>query len=158
MRENGKRQDYDSIAHSKTRLRYHVIFSTKYRRNCLEPVRDAVLAAFRYGESISDYKILVMNLESDHIHFLLKWKPSLSIEQVVRRMKQTSTVYLWQHHEQHFRRFYWRDRHIWTGGYFCATVGDVSEQNVNCCGAEDSAACPCTRPHVSTEVPRLWAC
>jgi putative transposase len=117
-----------------------------------------VLAAFRYGESISDYKILVMNLESDHIHFLLKWKPSLSIEQVVRRMKQTSTVYLWQHHEQHFRRFYWRDRHIWTGGYFCATVGDVSEQNVNCCGAEDSAACPCTRPHVSTEVPRLWAC
>lgn len=130
MRENSRSKDYDSIAHSKTKLRYHVIFSTKYRRHCLEQVRDAVLASFRYGESISDYRILVMNLEDDHIHFLLKWKPALSIEQVVRRMKQTSTTYLWQNHETYFRRFYWRDRHIWTGGYFCATVGDVSEQNV----------------------------
>ncbi len=130
MRENGKRQDYDSIAHSKTRLRYHIIFSTKYRRHCLEQVRDAVLASFKYGESISDYKILVMNLESDHIHFLLKWKPALSIEQVVRRMKQMSTAYLWEHQSAHFKKYYWGTNQIWTGGYFCSTVGNVSEANV----------------------------
>ena len=125
-----KNIDYDSIAHSKTRLRYHVIFSTKYRRHCLEDVKDQVLASFKYGEDKSDYKILVMNLESDHIHFLLKWKPSLSIEQVVRRMKQMSTVYLWEHCNRHFKKHYWRNKKIWTGGYFCATIGNVSEANI----------------------------
>ena len=125
-----RKKDYDSIAHSKTRLRYHIIFSTKYRRNCLEPVRDEVLESFRYGESISDYKILTMNLEGDHIHFLLKWKPSLSIEQVVHRMKQCSTVYLWDHCGPHFKKFYWGTRSIWTGGYFCSTIGEVSEANI----------------------------
>lgn len=125
-----KNKVYEATAHSKTRLRYYVIFSTKYRRHCLEPVREAVLDSFRYGEAKSDYKILIMNLEGDHVHFLMKWKPALSIEQVVRRMKQTSTSYLWQQHEDYFKKFYWGTRQIWTGGYFCSTVGNVSEDNV----------------------------
>ena len=63
------KKDYESIAHAKTRLRYHIIFSTKYRRKCLDDVKDHVLESFRYGEKNSDYKILFMNLEKDHIHF-----------------------------------------------------------------------------------------
>ena len=126
-----KNKDYESIAHAKTRLRYHVIFSTKYRRNCLLEVKDEVLNSFRYGESISDYKILVMNLENDHIHFLLKWKPSLSIDQVIRLMKQCSTTYLWDNCNLHFKRFYWKNKNIWTGGYFCSTIGEVSETKIS---------------------------
>lgn len=126
-----KNKDYESIAHAKTRLRYHIIFSTKYRRECLLNVKEEVLNSFKYGESISDYKILVMNLEDDHIHFLLKWKPSLSIDQVVRRMKQCSTKYLWENCNLYFKRFYWKNKNIWTGGYFCSTIGEVSESKIS---------------------------
>lgn len=121
---------FESIAHAKTRLRYHVIFSTKYRRKCLGEVKEAILASFRYAEEKSDFKILIMNLEDDHIHFLLKFKPSLSITSVVSRMKQLSTWYLWKHHRDYFRKYYWSKNKIWTGGYFVSTIGEVSEEKV----------------------------
>lgn len=31
---------YERFNHAKTFLRYHLIFSTKYRRKCLNPIRD----------------------------------------------------------------------------------------------------------------------
>jgi len=121
---------FESIAHAKTRLRYHIIFSTKYRRKCLEEVKEHVFAAFKYAEEKSDFKILIMNLEDDHIHFLVKFKPSLSIEQVVSRMKQLSTWYLLQSNKQHFKKFFWKTNKIWTGGYFASTIGEVSEETI----------------------------
>ena len=38
---------YDCRFHSKTLLRYHIIFSTKYRYRCLNPIRDTMFNAFR---------------------------------------------------------------------------------------------------------------
>lgn len=121
---------FESIAHAKTRLRYHIIFSTKYRKDCLMPIKEDVLASFKYAEEKSDFKILIMNLEGDHIHFLLKFKPALSITQVVSRMKQLSNWYLWQHQEQYLRKHFWKKNKIWTGGYFASTIGEVSEKNI----------------------------
>ena len=123
-------EEYESIAHAKTRLRYHIIFSTKYRRKCLNEIKEEIFNSFKYAEEKSDFKILLMNLEEDHIHFLMKWKPALSIEQVVRRMKQLSTFYLWKNCDRHFKKFYWKKRQIWTGGYFVSTIGNVSEKNI----------------------------
>lgn len=123
-------ETYESTAHAKVRLRYHLILATKHRQKCLDPVKKQVLESFKYAESLSDFKILLMSLDSDHIHFLLKFKSALSVEQVVRRMKQLSTWYLWQNCSEHFKKFYWKSRKIWSGGYFCSTVGVVAEQNI----------------------------
>ena len=60
---------YESFGHAKTRLRYHIIFSTKYRRNCLSMIRDIVLNAFRQAEMNSKISILEMEIDKDHIHF-----------------------------------------------------------------------------------------
>jgi putative transposase len=128
MKKTDKR--FESIAHAKTRLRYHIIFSTKYRRKCLGIIKEDIFNAFNYVEEKSDFKILVMNLEDDHIHFLLKIKPALSIEQVVRRMKQLSTWYLWQHNRDYLNKYYWSKKKIWTGGYFASTIGEVSEEKI----------------------------
>lgn len=54
-----KQQDrYESIAHAKTRLRYHIIFSTKYRRKCLTQIRDSIFNSFQYAQERSHFKIL----------------------------------------------------------------------------------------------------
>lgn len=63
----------------------------KYRRKCLSQIRETVLNAFKETEKVSDFKILIMELDKDHIHLLLKWKPHFSIEQIVRRLKQMTT-------------------------------------------------------------------
>ena len=124
------KETYGSTAHCKHRLRYHVIFSTKYRRKCLDEIRDEVIEAFKYAESISNFKILVMELDKDHIHLLMKWKPSLSIDQVVRRLKQITTNQLWKTCPSHLSKFFWNKKIIWTGGYFCSTIGSVSEETL----------------------------
>ena len=99
-----KQNRYETTSHAKTRLRYHIIFSTKYRRKCLNQIRDDVLNSFKYAESISDFRILYMEVDKDHIHFLVKFKPSLSITQVVRRMKQISTNYIWKKQESFLKK------------------------------------------------------
>lgn len=121
---------YESSAHAKTRLRYHVIFATKYRTKCLVGIEDEVIAAFSKAEEKSEFKIIKMKCDKDHIHFLIKFRPALSIEQVIRRMKQLSTLYLWQQVPSHLRRFYWKKKIVWSGGYFISTVGNVSENMV----------------------------
>ena len=124
-----RRKRYRTYSRAKTRLRYHFIFSTKSRRRYLDQIRQTVLDAFRYVESKSNFSILEMELDKDHIHFLMEFKPKYSIEQVVSRMKQMSTNYIWKHESAHLRKFYWKQKNIlWTHGYFCSTIGEVSEK------------------------------
>ena len=99
---------YDSSYNSKTYLRYHIIFSTKYRRKCLTEIRDYVLQSFKYVESISDFNIICMEIDKDHIHLLVSFPPKYSIEQIVRRMKQMTTHYLWNVVPLYLRAFYWK--------------------------------------------------
>lgn len=122
---------YETYSHAKTKLRYHLIFSTKYRRKFLNDIRDSVLSAFNYAESISQFKILIMEVDKDHIHILITFKPNISISQVVRRLKQITTICLWENNEQFLKKFYWKNKKIlWTGGYFASTIGEVSEETL----------------------------
>lgn len=123
-------KNYENFNHAKTSVRYHLIFSTRLRRKCLDKIRDTVLNSFREVEKVSDFKILVMELEKDHIHLLMKWKPHLSIEQVVRKLKQMTTKLIWDKEETYLRQFYLKDKLLWTGGYFCSTIGEVSEETI----------------------------
>lgn len=120
--------------HYKARLRYHIIFSTKFRKKCLEGIEDDVYAAFRYCESKSDFIILNMKCDKDHIHLLVDILPTYSVGSIINRMKQMTTNYLYRQ-ERIFgwlRNFYRckKKNYIWTHGYFCSTVGMVSEKVV----------------------------
>lgn len=122
---------YKTYGHAKTRLRYHLIFSTKFRRKCLDQIHDVVIDAFRYVESKSNFHILTIELDKDHVHMLIEFKPRYSIEQVVSRLKQMTTNFIWTREPHHLGKFYWKQHHIlWTRGYFCSTIGDVSEKTL----------------------------
>lgn len=118
-------------SHAKTHLRYHIIFVTKYRRKCLNNIRDIVFDAFRYTESKSHIKIHNMNLDNDHIHLLVSFPPAYSISQTVSRLKEMTTNYLYRECNDYLRRFYWKKkRKLWTHGYYCSTLGKISEDIV----------------------------
>lgn len=122
--------EYECRAHAKTRLRYHVIFSTKYRRKCLGPIQDTVLSSFSKVGKEKGIKIYCMELDSDHIHLLVSWKPAMSISEAIQYLKYYSTKYIWEANSDYLKKFYWKRREIWTGGYFCSTIGDVSEKTL----------------------------
>ena len=128
-----KDRKYISYGHAKTRLRYHIIFCTKYRRKCLEPIRDKLFEIFRDAEKASHFRIYNMELDKDHIHFMISFPPAYSIEQTVRRMKQYSTYRIYNDATTSawLKQFYWKNKRVlWTHGYFCSTIGEVSEEKL----------------------------
>ena len=99
-------------SHSKTYLRYHIIFVTKYKRKCLDKIKQDIFDAFRYVEDKSHIKIYNMNLDADHIHLLLSFLPDYSLSKTVNRLKQMTTNYLYRNErtEKWLKQFYWKKK------------------------------------------------
>ena len=123
-------KQYETYNHVKTLLKYHIIFSTKYRRKCLSGIEESLERSLRYGESVSNFKIEKIGIDENHVHLLVKSCPSMSVSSIVRRLKQITTRQLWEEQEEHLAKFYWKKKKLWTNGYFCCTVGDVSSNIV----------------------------
>lgn len=121
---------YESLNHAKYHIRYHFIFSTKYRKPCLCGIEDSLEKILHGIAERSNFKIERIGIDKDHVHMLVKSCPSMTILNIVRRLKQISTRELWRQEEEHLQKFYWRKRVVWTNGYFCSTVGMISENNV----------------------------
>lgn len=124
--------NYECFSHNKTKLRYHIIFSTKYRRKCLNQIHDDVINVMNLAEQkTKTFHIELMELDKDHIHFLIRINPNECISNVIHQLKQFSTYNLWKNHNQYLKQFYWSGKHyLWTRGYFCSTIGEVSESKI----------------------------
>ena len=126
-----KRKDiYDKLNHSKYHIRYHFIFSTKYRRKCLCGIEDEVRECFFDISKKCNFRVEHIGIDKDHIHLLIRSCPSMSPLFIVRRLKQLSTRILWTKCEFHLSKYYWKKHVVWTNGYFCSTIGEISEKNL----------------------------
>lgn len=123
---------YETFSHAKVKLRYHIIFSTKFRRRCLDGVENELKDSLKYVESVSDFKIENIGIDGDHIHLIVRSRPSMSVSSIVRRLKQITTRQMWKKCNEHLSRFYYERMRgkLWTNGYFCCTLGDVSSRIV----------------------------
>jgi putative transposase len=77
--------------------------------------------------SNSDFEIVEMECDKDHIHLLVKSEPKISILSIIRRFKQGTTYRMWQLHENYLKKYYWKGRTLWSDGYFCSTIGNISK-------------------------------
>lgn len=124
-----------SNAHSKHLILYYLIFVAKYRRK--------IFANKSFGEDLKneftvisnkyDFSIDTIDLDyskPDHIHILVRSIPSLSPAQIVRVLKQEANIWAWKNYETYLKTFYWKSHHLFTRGYYCGSVGNVSAQQV----------------------------
>lgn len=112
-------------------LLFHVIFVVKYRRAILTP--EIVTALKRSLESIqveSDFSISEMEVDGDHLHMMIDLSPNFSINQVVRRLKQSTTRALWSEHRSFLKRRFWKEQTFWSDGYFASSIGNASIDTV----------------------------
>jgi len=91
--------NYISTNHSKHYLKAHIILVTKYRKPLL--VNQLKQDMYQIFNNI------ISNSDINHIHFLIRYIPRLSISQIVRRLKQQSTKHIWQLHPTLLCREYW---------------------------------------------------
>ena len=124
------KKEYESYNHAKVHIRYHLIFSTKFRRDCLNGIKEDLIECFNDIASHSHFKILNVGTDRNHVHFFIKSCPTFAVYQIVRRLKQVSTRRMWKKHETYLRQYYWKKKKLWTNGYFCSTVGEISEETI----------------------------
>lgn len=126
-----QKSNYQSTNRSKHYLKCHLIFVCKYRKAMLVgQLNDDVKRIFLSIAENSDFEIEVMETDTDHVHFLIRYIPRLPIVQIVRRLKQESTRQLWLLHGKILRKQYWYQKLLWSDGYFVCSIGEASPETV----------------------------
>ena len=65
------KKEYESYNHAKVHIRYHLIFSTKFRRDCLNGIKEDLIECFNDIASHSHFKILNVGIDRNHVHFFI---------------------------------------------------------------------------------------
>jgi putative transposase len=101
-----------------------MIFVCKYRKKLLIPYGSEVKQVFEEKAACSDFSFETMRVDQDHLHCLVKSEPRVLPLAIVRKLKQESTIQLWQRHEKELKK------HFWSDGYFCCTIGNASQATI----------------------------
>lgn len=107
-----KKSNYISTNRSKHYLKCHLIFVCKYRKKLLiGQLKDDMRSILLNIASNSDFEIEVFESDLDHIHFLIRYIPRLSITSIVRKLKQESTYHIWRStHRSFLFKHFWREQ------------------------------------------------
>jgi putative transposase len=78
----------------------------------------------------SAFSFEALEVAQDHIHCLVKSEPRISPLAIVRRLKQESAIQLWQRYEKELKKHFWKEKTLWSDGYFCCTIGNASQETI----------------------------
>lgn len=112
------------LNHSVYRLQYHIVWATKYRRPFLvkgiekEFIKNLQETAKKYPT----LQIFAANTDRDHIHIQIELPPSLTIAEVVQKLKAATSHHLRKKFKV-IKEIYFEKEGIWSVGYFVSSVG-----------------------------------
>jgi putative transposase len=121
--------NYRSSAHTRFDIKYHFVWTTKYRKSVLTGqvairLRELVREVCR----TNDIEILQGHVSRDHVHILVSAPPNMSASKIMQYIKGKSSRKLMMEF-RHLNKQFW-GRHIWARGYFVATSGNVTDEVV----------------------------
>lgn len=121
--------DYRRTRHSKHLMMAHIVLVVKYRKPLLRQYGAFVKGVIHKISKQNGWHILEIEVDTDHLHFLIQYPPSITISDIVRRLKQVTTHYLWLHFGEDLKTWFWNSKHIfWSNGYFIASIGNASKE------------------------------
>ncbi len=116
--------------HTVSRLRVHIVWSTKYRFAVL--TGDIKLRCRTLLIQVCEaegVQILKGVVSKDHIHMHIEYRPSQDISTLVKLMKGRSSRKL-QMEFPELKKRYW-GRHFWAIGFGCWSTGNITDEMVN---------------------------
>ena len=117
-----KRDDINSLAHSKWNCKYHVVFAPKYRRMVIySKIRADIGKILRKLCEQKGIEILEAETCPDHIHMLIAIPPKYSVAQIMGYLKGKSSLMIFDRHAN--LKYKYGNRHFWCRGYYVDTVG-----------------------------------
>ncbi|EGT5043872.1 TPA: IS200/IS605 family transposase [Clostridioides difficile] len=124
--------DYVSRNHSKYLLLVHLIFVCKYRKNLLIKFGDEIKHILSDVAKEKDLIMVEMEVDKNHVHLLVKYKPTVSILEIVRWFKQISTYRIWRinNNQLYLNKYFWKEKTFWSDGYFACSIGNISKETI----------------------------
>ena len=123
------RERYRRGAHTVTELKYHFVWKTKYSYPVLRgDVGLRLREVLRMVCAERGMTVVQGNIRPDHVHLLVSAPAHLSPAKIVQYLKGKSSYRL-QREFRELQKRYW-GQHLWGRGYFCATVGAVTEEQI----------------------------
>ena len=121
--------DYRYGSHTVYNIEYHFVWVTKYRYKVLTgDVALRVREMVRQTCELFEIKILQGVVSKDHVHILVSAPPHMAPSEIMRRIKGRTSSKLFEEFPM-LKKRYW-GRHCWARGYFCATVGQMTDEMV----------------------------
>jgi putative transposase len=121
--------EFRKSTHAVWDIQYHIIWITKYRYKVLKGhIAERLRELLRQSCEAREIKIIRGSISTDHVHMLLSCPPVLSPSKIVQYLKGRSSKLL-QDEFQELRKRYW-GQHLWAAGYYCGTVGAVTEEQI----------------------------
>ena len=121
--------NYRTGGHTVYDIKFHLVWITKYRYKILKGnIGQRLRILLKQGCEAKNIEIIKGHIAPDHEHMLVTVPPSLSVSDVVRYLKGRSS-HLLQDEFAELKKRYW-GQHLWARGYFCATVGSVTEEMI----------------------------
>ncbi len=121
--------EYRRGPHSIYDIQYHFVWVTKYRFEVLKgPVGVRARDLIRQTCEARNITVLSGHVSKDHVHIHVSCPPELAPSKIAQYLKGRSSRLL-QKEFLHLRKRYW-GKHLWARGYFCSTIGKVTEKMI----------------------------
>jgi putative transposase len=116
-------------SHTVSRLTVHLVWVTKYRYQVLKGeiqkrCRELIIQIC----DAEDVKILKGAVSKDHVHMHIEYPPSISISELVKRLKGRTSRMLQQEYPELQKRNW--GKHFWAIGYGAWRTGNLAEELV----------------------------
>ena len=122
-------EEYRHGPHTVFDIQYHIVWVTKYRYSVMKgEVGIRIRELIRQSCEARNITILNGHVSAEHIHLHLSCPPELAVSKIVQYLKGRSSRLI-QQEFPHLRKRYW-GKHIWARGYFCATIGKITENMI----------------------------
>jgi putative transposase len=121
--------EYRYGGHTVSRLTVHLVWVTKYRYKVLtgdiqKRCRELLIQVC----DTEDVRILSGVVSKDHIHMHIEYPPSVSISNLVKRLKGRASRLIQKEYTELSKR-YW-GKHLWGIGYGAWSTGNITEEIV----------------------------
>ena len=112
---------------TKSELKYHIVWCTKFRRKVLsEDIQESLKNLILEKSASMGYSIEAMETMEDHVHVFIQASSKDSVHRIVSQLKGYTSFKL----RELFPELKSRLPCLWTRSYYTSTIGSVSEETV----------------------------
>lgn len=112
----------NSLSYTKWILKYHIVFTPKYRRKIIyNQYRKDLSEILRQLCHYKGMELIEGHMMPDHVHMLVSIPPKISISSFMGYLKGKSALMMFDKYAN--LKYKFGNRHFWAEGYFVSSVG-----------------------------------